>query len=165
MNSPSRPVALATILLLSISLVGCGDSHDSGGADGAVDGTTEAVADAGGEPRVVEVTMADIRFQPDVIEVQRGETIRFRFTNEGAIPHDAFVGSADEQDDHEAEMTAAAQDGGDGHDHGGDMNAVTVQPGDTQTITHTFDEAGELEIGCHQPGHYDAGMKVSIAVD
>lgn len=163
MNSLSRPVLFAATVVLTASVAACGGADHAGDAHDT--NTVTSVADVGGEPRVVEVTMADIRFQPDVIEVQRGETIRFRFTNEGAIPHDAFVGSADEQDDHEAEMTAAAQDGGDGHDHGGDMNAVTVQPGDTQTITHTFDEAGELEIGCHQPGHYDAGMKVSIAVD
>lgn len=159
MNSLSRPVLLAATVVLTASLAACGSDRT---------GDTNAVSSAagdGGEPRVVEVTMADIRFEPGTIEVQRGETIRFRFTNDGAIPHDAFVGTAAEQDDHEAEMAAAAEQGEGGHDHGGDMNAVTVQPGDTQTITHTFDEAGELEIGCHQPGHYDAGMKVSITVE
>jgi len=42
---------------------------------------------------------------------------------------------------------------------------VTVKPGRSATITHTFDEAERVEIGCHQPGHYAAGMKVAITVE
>jgi len=57
-------------------------------------------------------------------------------------------------------------DGGDGEgDHGGDdADAIVVEPGETGTLTHTFDDAGTVEIGCHQPGHYGAGMKIAVTV-
>jgi uncharacterized cupredoxin-like copper-binding protein len=59
-------------------------------------------------------------------------------------------------------MKEAAEGGHGGHSGGGD--ALTVQPGKTRELEHTFDEAGEVLIGCHQPGHYDAGMKVTVTV-
>ncbi|MEO7428152.1 MAG: hypothetical protein ABIY48_02095 [Acidimicrobiales bacterium] len=31
-------------------------------------------------------------------------------------------------------------------------------------LTHTFDDTGTLEIGCHQAGHYARGMKLTITV-
>ena len=42
-------------------------------------------------------------------------------------------------------------------------DAVTVEPGDTAELTHTFDDTGTIEIGCHQEGHYAAGMTVEVA--
>jgi uncharacterized cupredoxin-like copper-binding protein len=115
-----------------------------------------------GEGRTVEVEMVDIAFEPETLTVEQGETVTFRFTNNGRVAHDAFIGDAEAQADHEAEMA----DGGDGgHGHGGDdADAIVVEPGETGTLTHTFDDAGTVEIGCHQPGHYDAGMKIDIDV-
>ena len=56
----------------------------------------------------------------------------------------------------------------DGNEHGahGDESedSITLEPGDTGELTRTFDEAGTLEIGCHQPGHHDAGMKIGVEV-
>ena len=52
-----------------------------------------------------------------------------------------------------------------GHDKGGDdAEALTVQPGKTGRLTHTFDWPGTFEIRCHQPGHYATGMKVAVTV-
>lgn len=51
-------------------------------------------------------------------------------------------------------------------DHEGDDEAgeggITVEPGGTGELTHTFREGDELLAGCHQPGHYEAGMRVAI---
>ena len=41
---------------------------------------------------------------------------------------------------------------------------VTVDPGETGELETAFDEAGTYEIGCHEPGHYDAGMKLTVEV-
>jgi uncharacterized cupredoxin-like copper-binding protein len=49
-------------------------------------------------------------------------------------------------------------------DMGGDDPAVTVEPGKTEELTTRFDDAGTYEIGCHEPGHYAAGMKITITV-
>jgi uncharacterized cupredoxin-like copper-binding protein len=53
-----------------------------------------------------------------------------------------------------------------GGDHGmhGDGDAVTVDPGKTSSLTFTFEEPGTIEIGCHQPDDYAAGMKVAVTL-
>ena len=131
------------------------------------DDETAASSDPG-EARTVEVDMVDIAFEPDSVDVNAGETIRFVFTNRGDVAHDAFIGDAAEQADHEQQMRDAEDDSGSGMEHGGggggDGEAVTVEPGDTEELTYTFDEAGSVEIGCHQPGHYDDGMKIDVEV-
>ena len=109
--------------------------------------------------RTVEITMTDIAFSPAAVTVAKGERVTFRFTNNGKLKHDAFLGDTGEQAEHEREM----RDGGGHGGHGGD-DAITVDPGKTGTLTHTFGEAGTTEIGCHEPGHYGAGMKVAVTV-
>jgi uncharacterized cupredoxin-like copper-binding protein len=77
------------------------------------------------------------------------------------------VGTPEDQADHEKEMAEGGKDSG-GHDaHGGgsgDDNKITVEPGETGDLTYRFDEAGTYEIGCHEPGHYAAGMKLTVNV-
>ena len=131
------------------ALAACGD-------DG-----TGASDDGGNADRIVEIEMVDIAFELSDLEVAAGETVRFVFTNEGEVAHDAFIGDAAAQDDHAADM---ADDHGGGHGDG-DSDAVTVEPGESAEITHTFSaDDDELLIGCHQPGHYDAGMVATIHV-
>lgn len=36
--------------------------------------------------------------------------------------------------------------------------------GKEAALTRTFTEAGTLVIGCHQPGHYAAGMKATLTI-
>ena len=143
-----RPLLLPAAAGLLL-LTACGDDDPSSSADA--------------EPtRTIEVAMVDIAFEPETIEVAAGETVRFVFTNDGDVAHDAYIGDTDAQADHEAEMREAAGDDHGGHD--GDDDALTVEPGEEGELTHTFTESGTLEIGCHQPGHYDAGMKIEIVV-
>ncbi len=108
--------------------------------------------------------MADNTFEPGTLDVTEGETVRFVFTNTGKVAHDAFVGDQAAQDGHAMDMREAEGDDH-GGGHGGDEGeAVTVEPGETGELTHTFDETGSLEIGCHQPGHYESGMKLALDV-
>jgi uncharacterized cupredoxin-like copper-binding protein len=111
--------------------------------------------------RTVEIDMVDIVFQPDAIDVSRGETVMFVFTNNGDVDHDAFIGNRDAQAEHEDDMRDAEEGHGGGH---GDENAVTVEPGESADSTYLFDEPGAVEIGCHQPGHYNAGMVIAVDV-
>jgi uncharacterized cupredoxin-like copper-binding protein len=132
----------------------------------ACGGDDEDTSSAGsGSTRTVEIDMVDIAFEPDRLEVAAGETVRFVFTNRGEIAHDAFIGDAEAQANHEAEMREAADGDAHGGGHGDDdSDAVTVEPGESEVLTYTFDDAGSLEIGCHQPGHYDAAMKIAVEV-
>ena len=50
-----------------------------------------------------------------------------------------------------------------GHDHAHE-GGVTVHPGESGSLHYVFDKAGTLEIGCHQPGHYKAGMNAVLNV-
>ncbi len=129
-------------------------------ACGGSDGSSTSVT---GDARTVEVTMADNRFEPATLTVARGEEVKFVLRNAGTVVHDAYVGDAEAQAEHEADMRGS----GGGHDaHGGNggAGAITVEPGKAGTLTHTFDEAGEIEIGCHEPGHYAGGMKIAVVV-
>ena len=141
-------VALLGVLLVS-GLVACGGGDDA-----------RTTADEG-DARTIEVDMVDTAFEPDQIEIEAGETVRFVFTNRGTIVHEALIGDHHTQTDHAAEMEA---DGG-GHGDGEPSDdVIVVDPGETGDTTHTFDEAGTYEIGCHQPGHYDDGMKADVEV-
>lgn len=114
--------------------------------------------------RTVNIEMRDIAYSPDSLAVEAGETVRFVFTNVGAISHDAFIGNDAAQEEHEQSMSDSS-DGGmsGGHDMATD-DALTVAPGETGEITYTFDEGGEIVIGCHQPGHFAAGMRIAVDV-
>lgn len=126
---------------LALLAAGCGDDDTETSDDGV---------------RTVDIDMVDIGFEPDTVEVASGETVRLVFSNTGEVAHDAFVGDADAQTDHEMDMEM-------GHETD-EENAITVEPGDTGQLTYTFEEPGTIEIGCHQPGHYDAGMKIDVTV-
>lgn len=151
----------AALTVLAASLLGaCGSDPDSRPGPGSGSGSA---ADADGDRvRTVEIEMVDIAFEPETLRVARGERVRFRFRNEGEVTHDAFIGDAHAQADHEADMRAGGEDGH-AHDDASEP-AVTVEPGRTRELTYTFDRAGRVEIGCHQPGHYAAGMKVAVEV-
>ncbi len=142
----------ALVALLALTATACSD--DSNGADRAGDS----------DGRVIEVTMTDNAFDPEELTVEAGEDVTFRFTNDGAMVHEAFIGTPEEQDAHHAEMTSGDMDdhGDDGHGEGGD--AVTVDPGETGELTHRFDEPAEVMIGCHEPGHYESGMVATVTV-
>ena len=118
----TRTIALLGVLLFA--LVACGDDK-------------AASPDEGTPDRTIEVDMVDIAFAPESIDVAAGETVRFVFTNSGEVAHDAFIGDDSAQDDHAADM---ADDHG-GHDE--DDEGITVEPGDTAELTHTFG-AGEM---------------------
>lgn len=130
----------------------------AGGCGGGDSGNKSA--DDGREPsRTVDVTMRDIYYEPASVEVKVGETVKFVFHNEGDIVHDAFIGDEAAQAAHAKEMH-----GSEGGHHGDEDDAVTVDPGKTASLTYTFDKPATLLIGCHQAGHYAAGMKIAVTV-
>ncbi|MEN9644228.1 MAG: hypothetical protein RL238_897 [Actinomycetota bacterium] len=148
------PSVLSVALLLGLAACGGDDSGQAGAVVPAADGRAAR-----------EVVMRDIAFDTEALRVTVGSTVEFDFTNVGKIPHDAFIGDAEAQAEHGAEMAAMAADGGGMDHHSMDEPAVTVQPGESASLTYTFDTPGTYEIGCHQPGHYEAGMKMTITVE
>jgi len=47
------------------------------------------------------------------------------------------------------------------HDEG---NAISLEPGETKEIIWRFGKRGKVEIACHLPGHYEAGMRAIVTV-
>ena len=93
-----RALALGTVLLTTALLAAaCGD-----------DSSTSTGASSAG--RVVEITMTDMAYSPATISVNKGETITFRFRNNGQSIHEAVIGDDNYQMDHGAAMTSGPAD-------------------------------------------------------
>lgn len=126
---------------------------------------SEAGTGSGGEDRpgvrTVKVSALDsLRFEPAEIRVQSGEMVRFVVTNEGSGEHEFVLGDEATQMEHEGEMGM----GGSMEHEGMDLPALSLQPGEMQEVTATFDRAGTILYGCHVPGHYAAGMVGALTV-
>jgi uncharacterized cupredoxin-like copper-binding protein len=145
--------ALMGIVLPTVAglvLAACGDSTSHDGVN---------MGSNAGSTRTLSVQMTDLAFSPATISVKTGETVKFVFENKGKLPHDAFIGDAAAQKQHGMEMSGAMA----GHSMTG-TDGITVQPGKTGEMTMTFSDNGTLELGCHEPGHYEAGMKAMVNV-
>ena len=129
---------------------------DESGDDGAGFGKA---AEAGDADRTIDVeTLDELRFDPEEIRVEVGETINFVVTNDGRAPHEFVIGDEEYQAEHEQGM----EHGGHGESTG---NVIEVDPGDTAEIAWTFSEPGEVLYACHVEGHYEGGMVGTVRVD
>lgn len=121
---------------------------------------------AGGEPgkagdvtRDIRIAASDLmRYDPNQVTVKAGETVRFIVTNSGQVPHEFVIGDPVAQREH-AEMMRTMPN----MKHV-DGNTLTLAPGETKTLLWRFSKDGEVEIACHVPGHYEAGMRGNILV-
>lgn len=101
-------------------------------------------------PRIVWLNMDDsFRFMPDSVQVATGETIRFVLTNSGKAVHEFQVGPADKVAADEVDGVVVVE-------------ADALDAGSTHVVDYTFDGSGPYAYACHEPGHYEAGMKGTI---
>ena len=163
-------VVIATAALLASScavddeefVAGVDDSASHDDADHADAGHDDGDGSAAHDDEVdlvVVVTMSEWGFELDTETVAVGSTVRFDFVNAGSIDHEAMFGTRNQQEEFAA--------GDHGTDHGtdhGDRHAIRLEPGATGSLVVDFDEPGEMMIGCHIPGHFDAGMLASFTV-
>ena len=111
--------------------------------------------------RVVKISMDDqMRFSPDVLQVQAGQTVRLVVHNAGKLPHELVLGTDAEIVSHAAEMKRGDSKA---HDHGA-MAALTVEPGQTGELVVQFSQSGTFQMACLIPGHYEAGMRGKVEV-
>ena len=100
-------------------------------------------------PREVDVTADDdLNFSPSVIVVAQGETVTFKVTTVGKAEHEFMIGPAD------AAFT----------DTEGTPELEGLQKGKAQSLTYTFTGPGPFAFACHEPGHFEHGMKGWILV-
>jgi len=131
----------------SIAADDCGGLHHAVRADGR------------DLPRQNPIVMRDdFTYDPPLIEIVPEEVVEFQISNEGGVVHEFLVGDEARQAEFEREMAVG------GHEaHGAEAPGVSVEPGEEESFVFKFpDKERELFYGCHEPGHYAAGMKGSF---
>lgn len=103
-------------------------------------------------PRLVEVDLTDaLQFMPADIPVRQGETVTFLLTNLGLVTHEFAVGPAVKVDADQVDGVTV-------------MEADEITGHFLKTLTYTFADAGPYAYACHEPGHFEAGMRGTITI-
>lgn len=113
--------------------------------------------------RSIEMEMSDnMRFSPERIQVEAGETIRLMVSNSGQTEHELVIGT---EEDIKAHAESMKKGSGHDHDHGhAGGAAITLGPGKKGELVVTFPQEGTLQMACLVPGHYEAGMRGVLQV-
>lgn len=123
------------LFVLALLVVACG-------------GGEETDAFGGESAMTVDVSLTEFAIDTDTTAYPVGVPVTFNITNDGVLEHNFIIeplGTEDEPLNEGAKLES-------------------IQPGETATITFTFDENGDFQLGCHIPGHYEAGMVTEISV-
>jgi hypothetical protein len=107
------------------------------------------------------IDMVEFAYSCELPPIPSGTIVALQFTNSGVVDHEAVVGDQNVQNEAELAMASMAA-GSEGHGHA--APSITVKPGETGMLVVHFDEPGDLIIGCHIPGHWDAGMHSAMTV-
>lgn len=155
-------------LLLSLLLLGLPASAMAGGGhdrDHHAHQAHEHVADTATAKspakisRTIDINMNDqMRFEPAHLDIRAGETVRFRVTNSGQLPHEMVIGTLDDLQAHAEQMRNAPDMA---HD---EPNALALDAGTRGELIWHFSEPATLDFACLIAGHLEAGMKGSITV-
>ncbi|MDP3420868.1 MAG: cupredoxin family protein [Thiobacillus sp.] len=155
---------LLLIALLSMAATLPVHAHGEKRHASAVEAVAEQTAwGIAGKPaqvsRTVTIDMTDaMRFTPDALTVQEGETVRFAVKNRGRMLHEMVIGTPAELAKHAAMMAKFPNME---HD---EPYMVHVDPGKTGEIVWHFNRAGSFEFACLIAGHYEAGMRGTLTV-
>jgi uncharacterized cupredoxin-like copper-binding protein len=152
------------VLAIAFTALAIPASADPSGGPGHKHGYFSAGAP--GNPkqpaRTVTITMSEadgkMLFQPDRIEVRRGEQVRFVLQNHGELEHEFVLGTEQENAKHADLMLKYPEME---HD---DPNARRLKAKLKDALIWRFTKRGEFEFACLIPGHRDAGMHGKIVV-
>lgn len=170
-------VTLAAFLAIGASIAFASGSHDKAHDDGG-HMAKMSIGESGKAAevsRTIEITMNDNLFDPEMIAVSEGETIRFVVKNEGEFVHEFNIGTAAMHAGHQKEMMMMMEHGAleaDKINHsmmkmdmgGGktmmhdDPNSVLLEPSKSAEVIWKFSKKANLEFACNVPGHYESGM-------
>ena len=125
--------------------------------------------------RVVNIKMYDNYYEPNVVKIKKGETIKFIIENLGELVHEYNIGTKEMHIKHQPEMQKlidheiilgdkidrikmkkmSKMDHSLGHSH---ANSVMLEPKKTGELIWKFTKDINLEMACNIPGHYETGM-------
>jgi uncharacterized cupredoxin-like copper-binding protein len=100
----------------------------------------------------------DMKFEPSLITVRKGEQIHFILENDGTESHEFMLATGAENRKHAALMKKFPDME---HD---DPNGKRVAVSERGELFWRFTKVGEFEFACLIPGHYEAGMHGKIIV-
>jgi len=129
--------------------------------------------------RVIQINMYDNYYEPDKIEVKKGETIKFFVKNLGELVHEFNIATKMMHLEHQPEMMTLVENEiilsdkidkqkmiemvkknpSMSHAH---SNSVLLSPGESANLIWKFTNSVKLEAACNVPGHYEAGMIAEI---
>jgi steroid delta-isomerase-like uncharacterized protein len=110
-----------------------------------------ATPDASTEEQTVQVTLKEMTITASLTTFTVGVPYTFVVTNAGQVEHEMVI---EHHGDVDKPMEA----------NGAESEAPDIEPGKAKTLTWTFTEPGTYQLGCHVPGHYEAGMVLPIDV-
>ena len=131
--------------------------------------------------RTINIKMYDNYYEPNVIKVKKGETIKFVIQNLGDMVHEYNIATKEMHIKHQPEMQKLVDHGilmvdkidkekmkkmskmdhSLSHSH---ANSVMVEPKKTGEIVWKFSKNLTLEMACNIPGHYETGMVGQIII-
>ncbi len=133
-RSPIRLAALAATGLLALVAASPATAQTPGTADA---------------PRTVALAIGAGVIDPAVVEVVMGETVTFETTNVS---------------DSEVEIIVGLKPDVDADDGDSLKEAEAIAPGETKSVTYTFDSEGPWAYGDQVGDHYAAGAKGDIVI-
>lgn len=167
----SKMLMVAASMSMSATAFAAG-THEHGHGNGPSSGEPGQASEAS---RTITVEMHDNYYEPETIEVEAGETVRFVVENKGYLVHEFNIGTPAMHESHQEEMMMMVEHGviqggtlnhemmemdmGNGHSmKHDDPNSVLLEPGQSKDIIWTFNGNDNIEFACNVPGHYQVGM-------
>ncbi len=147
MKGLSRVLLFAVMLSLVVLLTACGGSTASPTANPSATSPTT---------KTVTVTLTDFKIASDLTQFKVGVPYHIVVVNKGAVKHELMIappmtpGMTMEQID-DAQL----------------FEASGLEVGRTKTVDYIFNASalkGKWEFACHEPGHYEAGMKLPVTI-
>ena len=159
--SKIRRLLIALLAVFALLLAACGDSDSDSSSDepetteAADSGDDEMEEEEGDSDAATEATVesTEFNFAPNEISVAADTDVTVTLDNTGSIPHNWTVMAAGVTIGSEADFDAA------------DVAVATadVDGGASATVTVNL-AAGEYQVICSIPGHFDAGMRGTLTV-
>jgi uncharacterized cupredoxin-like copper-binding protein len=130
---------LFLVIALGVTLAACSGSASNGA-------------------QTVNVTLQEMSIQSSVATFTAGVSYHFVITNKGTMPHELLIMAPTPDSSTVAQARQAALL---------TLTSSDLPAGAAKTVDFTFPKAvpdGSLEMACHLPGHYEAGMHTAISV-
>ena len=143
-----------------IKMMGGHDATDGHHADAMAVGEPGKRQDATKNIVIImkETDDGEMVFTPKMIDVQKGQTIRFAIRNKGELEHEFVLDNHGGVMKHKVLMEKFPEME---HD---DPNSLRLEPGKKGEIIWKFTNGGSFEFACLIPGHYASGMRGDIMV-